>query len=66
MKRLALVCLLATGVVGLHAETFIDNARVRSVEPQYENVSCPARGVREPAGSTKCAAPAAGRITAAP
>lgn len=41
MKRLALVCLLATGVVGLHAETFFDNARVRSVEPQYENVTVP-------------------------
>ncbi len=41
MKRFALVCLLATGVAGLHAETFIDNARVRAVDPQYENVSIP-------------------------
>lgn len=41
MKRLALVCLLATGVAGLHAETFVDNARVRGVEPQYENVTVP-------------------------
>ncbi len=41
MKRLALVCLLGTGVVALHAETFIDNARVRSVAPQYESVAVP-------------------------
>jgi uncharacterized protein YcfJ len=41
MKRFALVCLLATGVVGLHAETYVDNARVRSVDPQYESVSVP-------------------------
>ena len=41
MKRFALVCLLATGVAGLHAETFIDNARVRGVDPQYESVSVP-------------------------
>jgi len=41
MKRLALVCLLATGVAGLHAQTYIDNARVRSVDPQYESVSVP-------------------------
>lgn len=41
MKRFALVSLLATTVVGLHAETYVDNARVRSVEPQYESVSVP-------------------------
>lgn len=41
MKRFALVCLLATGVAGVHAETFFDNARVRSVEPQYESVDVP-------------------------
>ena len=41
MKRFALVCLLATGAVAVHAETFIDNARVRAVEPQYENVATP-------------------------
>jgi uncharacterized protein YcfJ len=41
MKRLAIVSLLATAVVGLHAETYIDRARVRSVDPQYENVSVP-------------------------
>jgi uncharacterized protein YcfJ len=41
MKRFTLVCLLATGVAGAHAETFIDNARVRAVDPQYESVSVP-------------------------
>lgn len=41
MKRLPLFCLLAASMVGLHAETWIDNARVRRVDPQYENVSVP-------------------------
>src|SRR5512140_1629628 len=41
MKRLALVCSLAAAVAGVHAETYIDNARVRTVDPQYETVSMP-------------------------
>lgn len=41
MKRLTLICLLATAVAGVQAETFVDRARVRSVDPQYENVSIP-------------------------
>lgn len=41
MKRFALVCLLATGAMTVHAETFFDSARVRAVEPQYENVALP-------------------------
>ncbi len=41
MKRLALIPLLATAAFTLHAETFFDNARVRSVQPQYENVTVP-------------------------
>jgi uncharacterized protein YcfJ len=41
MKRLALVSLLATAAAGLHAETYVDNARVRSVDPQYESISVP-------------------------
>ncbi len=41
MKRLALVSLLATAVVGAYAETYVDNARVRSVDPQYESVNIP-------------------------
>ncbi len=44
MNRIALVCLFASGVTGFagaQAETFFDNARVRSAEPQYESVSIP-------------------------
>jgi uncharacterized protein YcfJ len=41
MRRLALVCLLATSAIGLHAETYFDTARVRTVEPQYETVNVP-------------------------
>lgn len=44
MNRLATATLLAFGALGaaaVEAETFVDNARVRSVEPQYENVAVP-------------------------
>ncbi|MBI2768289.1 MAG: hypothetical protein HYX47_01590 [Burkholderiales bacterium] len=41
MNRLALIALLATAAAGAHAETYVDNARVRSVEPQYESVNVP-------------------------
>jgi uncharacterized protein YcfJ len=41
MKRLLIASLLATGLLGAHAETYTDNARVRSAEPQYENISVP-------------------------
>jgi len=41
MKRLVLVSLLATVAIGLHAETYLDNARVRSVDPRYESVDVP-------------------------
>ena len=41
MKRLALVGLLAAGAVGAQAQSFIEQARVRSVEPQYQNVTIP-------------------------
>lgn len=41
MKRLALIPLLATAAFAAHAQTYLDNARVSSVEPQYENVSVP-------------------------
>ena len=41
MKRLALVTLLATGAVALHAETYVDYARVSSAQPQYESISVP-------------------------
>ena len=41
MNRLALIALLATAAAGAQAETYVDNARVRSVDPQYENVAVP-------------------------
>lgn len=41
MKRLVIAGLLATGLLGAHAETYTDNARVRSAEPQYENINVP-------------------------
>ncbi len=41
MKRFALVCLLATGAFAVQAQTFVDNARVRDVQPQYENINVP-------------------------
>lgn len=41
MKRLAIASLFATALLGAHAETYIDSARVRSAEPQYENVNVP-------------------------
>lgn len=41
MKRLLITSLLATGAWAASAQTFTDQARVRSAEPQYENVSAP-------------------------
>lgn len=41
MKRLALIPLLAVAAVAAHAQTYVDNARVTNVEPQYENVRAP-------------------------
>lgn len=41
MKRLVIASLLAIGWVGVQADTYTDQARVRGVEPQYENVSVP-------------------------
>jgi uncharacterized protein YcfJ len=41
MKRLITVSLIASAVFGASAQSFNDNARVRSAEPQYENVSVP-------------------------
>ena len=41
MQRLALATLLATSALGLHAETYVDTARVRTVEPQYESITVP-------------------------
>ena len=41
MKRLVIASLFVTSLIGAQAETYTDNARVRSAEPQYENVSVP-------------------------
>jgi uncharacterized protein YcfJ len=41
MKRVAFLCMLAAGAAGAQADSFIDNARVRSVQPQYESVQVP-------------------------
>ena len=43
MKRLIIASLFATGLFGVHAQavTYTDNARVRNVDPQYENISVP-------------------------
>ena len=54
MKRFALTTLLATAAVAAHAgQTYLDNARVTNVDPQYENVrvprqECSNRWVSEP------------------
>ncbi len=41
MKRSAILCLTTLLAVGAQAQTFNDTARVRNVEPRYENVSVP-------------------------
>lgn len=41
MQRLILVPLLATAALAAQADTYMDNARVRSVQPQYEQVTVP-------------------------
>lgn len=41
MKRLAIALACTVGAFAAQADTFFDNARVRSAEPQYENVTVP-------------------------
>jgi len=41
MKRSAILCLTTLLAAGAQAQTFNDTARVRNVNPQYENVSVP-------------------------
>ncbi len=53
MKRIALASLLSTTLLGAYAQSYTDNARVRSAEPVYESVSvpreeCSSRWVQEP------------------
>jgi len=41
MNRLVLLPLLASAALAAHAQTYVDNAYVRSVQPQYESVAVP-------------------------
>ena len=41
MKRIALVSFLAAASLSAYAQTYVDNARVVSVDPQYESVRVP-------------------------
>ena len=41
MKRLAISLLCTVGAFAAQADTFFDYARVRSAEPQYENITVP-------------------------
>ena len=41
MKRLGLIPLFTAAAVAAQAQTYLDNARVSSVEPQYESVRAP-------------------------
>ncbi|MBC7610930.1 MAG: glycine zipper 2TM domain-containing protein [Polaromonas sp.] len=41
MKRSVIICLTTLLAAGAQAQTFDDTARVRTVNPQYENVSVP-------------------------
>ncbi len=41
MKRVIPLALLAACALTANAETYVDTARVRSVQPQYENVAVP-------------------------
>ncbi|HEX5697026.1 MAG TPA: glycine zipper 2TM domain-containing protein [Rhodoferax sp.] len=55
MKRLVIASLFATTLLGAQAASFDDNARVRSAEPQYENISvprneCSSHWINEPVG----------------
>jgi uncharacterized protein YcfJ len=41
MKRLIIASLFASALLGAQAEVYTDSARVRSAEPQYENINVP-------------------------
>ena len=41
MKRLAIALACTVGTFAVQADIFYDNARVRSAEPQYENITVP-------------------------
>jgi len=46
MKRIAMICIATAAAAGVQAQIFNDTARVRQVEPQYENVSVPRQECR--------------------
>lgn len=46
MKRLAIAVFCTAAVLSSQAETFFDNARVQSVQPQYESVNVPRQDCR--------------------
>lgn len=46
MKRLVIASLFAAGLLSAQAETYTDEARVRSAEPQYENIQVPRQECR--------------------
>ena len=57
MKRVVIASLFITTLLGAQAATFSDNARVRSAEPQYENINvprneCTSQWINEPVGAT--------------
>ncbi|MDD5028800.1 MAG: glycine zipper 2TM domain-containing protein [Rhodoferax sp.] len=41
MKKIVITSLLASALIGAHAQSYTDNARVRSAEPVLENISVP-------------------------
>lgn len=41
MKRVAILTLIGTAAAAVHGQSFVDRARVQSVEPQYEFISVP-------------------------
>jgi uncharacterized protein YcfJ len=41
MKKFVLIPVLAASALAAHAETFFDEAQVRSAEPQYESIAVP-------------------------
>ena len=45
-NRLTIALACSAAVFAAHAETFYDNARVRSVQPQYESVNLPREDCR--------------------
>ena len=58
MKHVALAALLATAAASAHAQTYLDNARVTSVDPQVESVrvprqECSQRWISEPRPSNE-------------